>query len=479
MNEKCKDIKERYEKEGWLDEGEIVKELFRAQIVDTMVSANPKFRQWGLSLDELFELMNEYTTPYFGLYKGTIEQFGRLYPHSLRVDPFQYGLETGYFKGPRESIWEPIDQAVKETIEKEEDTLVFGGIEQYLGSLEDFLRLAKAKHILLHTKEEKVKDILKKVYPLLTVLGPTEEITAQGTVIAVAVDPKEWQKFEGAIKKDRSSYIVVPEKDWSWEGQEGILPVEVRLYTIGEAVYYSYAYGKKEGAVVLHCQGAKEGRHRTLPHFSKSFDIRMNVFRENPIVAPYIEDGQLTPLVTIGTEAHIFRGTAVEQEAGTGDVLCLQGCHITVDGLWMDGISTSTVIDEGQLLEEGDLLLTKQGRYVHTAVYGAQALAAVPAEDVWVIRPYEKGLGDYIKIVLDSEPGRAMLHEVLEMGITKDGLARICLPMIDKAKARQLGEEERARALRMHRKIRQARQEYEDGMYEGQAQIWEKKDGSL
>ncbi len=474
MKEAWEKMEARYKEAGIESKEQIMRELFRAKAVDMIVSSNPQFRQWGLTAEELFDLMVRHTTPYFGEYPGTADIFVRLYGVSLQTNPFQYGVETGYFDGSAGEEWSGIQNEFFAAAIACEGTVLLAGVEQYAGMIDALLQKVKAREIILHTTDAALQDLLKRTYPLLTIIGPDLSEVRADAAAGIVKEERQWEQLETAAD---TAEILFPSSLCSSRQRLAKRPERAYMYGANDTAYYWYGYHDDANMTVCALL-EKNGRQAWKKTVSAAAgtDMKHWIFQQEPSLQPYIENGRLYDGMLLQEIAEIFCGESyTDNQFKEGSVLLAEGSQLTASGLWMDGAVTADCKDDTYLLEDGDVLAAQSGRYIYTAVYHQQELAAAAGSGLIVIRPKMAGWGEYIKLVLDSEPGRAMLHCLMGDTLTAESLAGIYIPRCAKETIWELGEAERNRAQRMHRKIQQARQEYEDGMYESQVWIWEKE----
>lgn len=84
LQEKITKIRDVYAELG-ISSDKIINELRRCNAVDRIIRNNPILSRWGLSLEELYKLMQEKTIAQFGAFLGSQEDFRKVYVLSLSV----------------------------------------------------------------------------------------------------------------------------------------------------------------------------------------------------------------------------------------------------------------------------------------------------------------------------------------------------------------------------------------------------------
>lgn len=185
----------------YLLEGEsLVNELARFKVLDTLISTDPNAKTYGLSQEQLWELANRATTEVFGPIPFAEKDFGRVYWKGLDVSPFVY-LEWLALQGGTPVLTGEEHRAkilaFSKKIKQLEGNIVFGDVENYLSLVEEILNLDFAGHAVLHTDSQMVYELLRKMYPLASIVisYPTEGVAAN---FAISLLPAPGQSKEMA-----------------------------------------------------------------------------------------------------------------------------------------------------------------------------------------------------------------------------------------------------------------------------------------
>lgn len=152
----------------------MLNEFLRYRAVDQLLSSSASVHAWGISLEDLFELVKTSTIETLGKVPYEIETFQRLYRRSFMVGltEFLVGSEllSDVFLGEiwrfrLEDVWQNWLQ------DGAKGKICFAWIENYLGLLEDILEVVPAEKLCLHTQNEVLYEALTKLYPLIEIKG--------------------------------------------------------------------------------------------------------------------------------------------------------------------------------------------------------------------------------------------------------------------------------------------------------------------
>lgn len=147
---------------------EIVNELLRFKAIDQILASRPGVAQWGVSLDELWELAVTATVDTFGPMKIAKTVFGAFYQKAFSVNVMEFIEETGYIEGIKAGKkWkDSADEFLLDWEKNGRGKILFAHIEEYAAIVEDILQRVSSTKIAFTAGTDSSFEIFSKLYPL-------------------------------------------------------------------------------------------------------------------------------------------------------------------------------------------------------------------------------------------------------------------------------------------------------------------------
>lgn len=456
----------------------IFNEIMRARYLDYHLFANPSNREYGISVEDLYNSMKK-TESLFGVFQGDERAYVNAYTLAMGVDPMAYAPGVSPLSSDKEALLEMI---VEEAL-KSGKTVLFAGADHYLAGMSFIFETLRDRRIAVAFDSPEWKQKIQYAYPrgramvmselkedkesydfifdfesqsFARAASLLERLSDAGTLqvcvpYPILLDPSE--KVEKAREKVAHSRALVSYFDGLLKGKE------TEFLTLRRVPVDRVAFGE----AALH-----EEHWKMYPLFSmsaadfeKTKDWNYDVYSWSGCdeLRTLFEHGIFDHSQTIG-DAFAIRKAAPMKE-GIYPVLT-DKTAARDSGLRKDLLLRGKVSDGDfcQTAEPGDLIIRSFGDEVTASLIPDDIGTLIVQAPFLVLRPTGKYTSAYLKLFLDSPLGQILFSTLLagsEIRLISERILRFPLPMADEEAIARAGEmcrqsmEELARAEQKYR----------------------------
>lgn len=165
-----------------------VNELLRFNVLDQLIRGNAQAREWGVSLEDLYQLAQKSTTESFGEVPYDMDTFQALYGPSFAVDPMAFISDTGLLDGIDEGLqWNCIIEEHVAAHKDSDELVLYAYVEEYAGMIEHILQSYDPKKVVLYTASPNLYSVLTRLYPLANIVDMWPSYTYFEHIFALSV----------------------------------------------------------------------------------------------------------------------------------------------------------------------------------------------------------------------------------------------------------------------------------------------------
>lgn len=407
-----------------VEEKQIFREIMRARHLDNVLFREPKYRDYGVTQEQLAQAAEAMTAEKFG---AVPQPYAYVYSLAMSVDPMLFADGAEPVSPAMAAV---VDHAAEAALHAE-NAVLFAGAEQYVKKLTDIFVTLKGRRIDIAVADPVWQEPVAMIFDRGRSLMAEDlyDDTEKYDFIFYAGNPSEssavlWKRLQDRLVSGGTFMALMPDS-LIRSGSETVLSAEKKLcdsYAVSSM--YHVADGRTERILITSGGSDPEGRvligeadmengFRGMDKTALSrrdfqtnniWDYDVYAYNSSPAVQTVLAAGVLDPDFAVGSvfrEVQPMKGTA-----GTYSVI--RGDAVTDSSVREDLVKQEPAADVARVCA-GDLVMAVSGGRPVLAVVPASMEGAAAAGDVTVFRPLAEYTAEYLKAYLDGPVGQLFL----------------------------------------------------------------------